>query len=106
MVIWKRFLYLLRSPFTLRKSSCSKASMASSTLSHILASIWPVRSPKVRARYGSPVFFGLTCLEMQTKQEVMILFSCCVHSDKKNSFIGLRETCSLDLKHSEFFLLL
>ena len=46
MVIWKRFLYLLSRPLILRKSSCSKASIASSTLSHILASTWPLRSPE------------------------------------------------------------
>src|SRR5580704_10561751 len=87
MVIWKRFLYLLSRPLILRKSSCSKASRTSSTLSHILASIWPQRSPSVSARYGSPVFLGFTCLVTTTKLEVMTLFSCCAQSDKKNSFM-------------------
>src|SRR5208337_1631424 len=102
MVIWNRFLYLLSRPFTLTKSSCSNWSMASSTLSHILASTWPVRSPKVSAKYGSPVFLGLTCLETTTKLEVMILFSWEGQSERKNSFMefGLRET-----KAARFFAL-
>src|SRR5208283_134526 len=41
---------LLTSPLTLRKSSCSKALSTSSTLSHILASRCPLRSPRVNAR--------------------------------------------------------
>src|ERR1700744_2580292 len=61
--------------------------MNSSTLSHIFASMWPLRSPSVRARYGSPVFFGLTCLETTTNVEVMTLFSCWVQSMMKNSFM-------------------
>src|SRR5438128_7402015 len=87
MVIWKRFLYLLRSPLTFRKSSCSKVSIASSTLSHILASIWPQRSARVSARYGSPVFLGLTCLMVTTKLDVMILFSNRAQSERKKSFM-------------------
>src|SRR6266700_5973103 len=89
MVIWKRFLYLLRSPLTFRKSSCSKVSIASSTLSHILASTWPQRSASVSARYGSPVFLGLTCLVVTTKLEVMILFSKRGQSERKKSFITI-----------------
>src|SRR6266567_4101988 len=87
MVIWKRFLYLLSSPLTFRKSSCSKASRASSTLSHILASIWPQRSARVRARYGSPLFLGFTCFVVTTKLEVMTLFSKRGQSERKKSFI-------------------
>src|SRR5882672_4321857 len=90
MVSWKRFLYLLMSPLILRKSSCSKTSMNSSTLSHIFASTWPLRSPRISARYGSPVFFGLTCFDTTTKLEVMTLFSCWQHSEMKNSFMSLR----------------
>src|SRR5947207_10853602 len=90
MVIWNRFLYLLSSPLIFKKSSCSKTSRASSTLSHILASIWPQRSARVRARYGSPVFFGLTCLVVTTKLEVITLFSKRGQSERKQSFIGPR----------------
>src|SRR4029077_7140788 len=88
MVSWKRFLYLLIRPLTLRKSSCSKASRTSSTLSHILASSWPERSPRVSARYGSPVFLGFTCFDTTTNVDVMTLFSCCAHSEIKKSFMG------------------
>src|ERR1700694_245172 len=87
MVSWKRFLYLLISPLTLTKSSCAKASIASSTLSHILASMCPLRSPRVSARYGSPPFLGLTCRGTTTKLGVMTLFSCCSQSETKNSFM-------------------
>src|SRR5205823_112944 len=81
------FLYLFSSPLIFRKSSWSKASIASSTLSHILASICPQRSPRVRARYGSPVFLGFTCLVVTTKLEVTTLFSNLGQSERKNSFI-------------------
>src|SRR5215813_14586605 len=93
------------SPLTLMKSSCSKASRASSTLSHILASSWPLRSPSVSARYGSPVFLGLICLQTTTKVEVMTLFSWRTQSQIKNSFmqdqvwVGTRYTNSRRAAH-------
>src|ERR1700733_5048639 len=73
-------LVLIDQTLILRKSSCSKALSTSSTLSHILASSCPLRSPRVRARYGSPVFLDLICLLTTTKLEVMILFSWRVQS--------------------------
>src|SRR6185437_13369222 len=102
MVSWKRFLYLFSKPLILRKSSCSKASIASSTLSHILASICPQRSAKVSAKYGSPDFLGLTCLVVTTKLETMTLFSKRPHSERKKSFIAhIRERlCDVPLRSS------
>src|SRR5438046_2739324 len=73
------------------KSSCSKLSMASGTPSHILASICPVRSASVSARYGSPLFLGLTCLLATTNDVVMVWFSCCEQCSIKKSFIAERE---------------
>src|SRR5438270_7497977 len=62
--------------------------MASGTPSHILASIWPVRSASVSARYGSPFFFGFTCLPETTNDVVMVWFSCAAQCSTKKSFIG------------------
>src|SRR5581483_4492234 len=103
---------LFSRPLTFKKSSCSNASSASSTLSHIFASIWPQRSARVSARYGSPVFLGFTCFVVTTKLETTILFSKRAQSERKKSFIGPHRyrqgipCCrKLNLKHAQFLLL-
>src|SRR5215472_10000657 len=97
--------------------------MKSSTLSHILASSVPVRSPRISAMYGSPDFFGFTCFDTTTKLDVMTLFSWWQQSEMKKSFTEPPRTlqgrvkaragrassgdCDNDnLKHSQFFLFL
>ena len=67
MVICGRLWKIWTSPLTRTKSSRSKASITSATLSHILASSSPVRSASSNERYSSPLFFCRISLEWTRK---------------------------------------